>query len=490
MSKKVIDLLRKYGPMLSGELAKKFEREYGVSNTAARQALSRAKKPVSKISILSFDKNQKFFYLENQYMSQGYIDSMMKAIKDSSQVNWAYICAFQSQNGYVAKEILPALVSSPIQNVKGHKTHQRVLEALLKCNIIEEYNDTHWMLADWVPIENRSVARSFGLEVVKKQVVNDFVSWARNINLIGYNTARTLTDPAEFAHFQWAITAPSYIQPLYDNNRNRPGFVVADIFYGQIADIENVKFFLDKLSIIRTFKKLSTFLPVLLVESVSPEALKELKDNKVTVALIKNLFDQKYSELLAEIVNVFSHSSAIIAKNPEKIEKLFSEISKAEGRYNDIIGDMFELLVGYYYQNIGCRYLEIKRNIRIPDSPESNEIDVLVEREGEVIIIECKATRSAVEEVFVEKWLSQNIVRIRKWVQNRYQDGRRIRFQLWSLGGFTSGAQSLLDSASSSAKKYDIDFFDKNQIIDMAKEHMVQPVVDVLNQHFQPLLKK
>ena len=170
MSKKVIDLLRKYGPMLSGELAKKFEREYGVSNTAARQALSRAKKPVSKISILSFDKNQKFFYLENQYMSQGYIDSMMKAIKDSSQVNWAYICAFQSQNGYVAKEILPALVSSPIQNVKGHKTHQRVLEALLKCNIIEEYNDTHWMLADWVPIENRSVARSFGLEVVKKQV--------------------------------------------------------------------------------------------------------------------------------------------------------------------------------------------------------------------------------------------------------------------------------------------------------------------------------
>ena len=114
----------------------------------------------------------------------------------------------------------------------------------------------------------------------------------------------------------------------------------------------------------------------------------------------------------------------------------------------------------------------------------------MVEREGEVIIIECKATRSAVEEVFVEKWLSQNIVRIRKWVQNRYQDGRRIRFQLWSLGGFTSGAQSLLDSASSSAKKYDIDFFDKNQIIDMAKEHRVQPVVDVLNQHFQPLLKK
>ncbi len=44
MSKKVVTLLNKYGPMLSGELARKFEHEYGASNTAARQALSRAKK--------------------------------------------------------------------------------------------------------------------------------------------------------------------------------------------------------------------------------------------------------------------------------------------------------------------------------------------------------------------------------------------------------------------------------------------------------------
>lgn len=49
MSKKVVTLLNKYGPMLSGELARKFEHEYGASNTAARQALSRAKKPVNKI---------------------------------------------------------------------------------------------------------------------------------------------------------------------------------------------------------------------------------------------------------------------------------------------------------------------------------------------------------------------------------------------------------------------------------------------------------
>ncbi len=476
--------------MLSGELARKFEQEYKVSNTAARQALSRAKSPVNKICTLSFDKNQKFFYLESQYMSNLYIDRLMDAIRSSSQVNWAYICAFQSQSGYVEKSILPSLVSSPVQNVKGHKRHQRVIEDLLKCHIIQEYNETHWMLADWVPLLNRSIARAAGLEAVKKQVINDFASWARNINMTGYDSAKTLTGSAGFAQFQWAFTAPAYIQPLYDNEKRRPGFIVADVFYGHTATAEDIKFFVDKLSIIRSFKKLPVFLPIILVESVSPEALKILKENKVMIAIIKNIFDQRYTELLAEIVNVFSYSSAIIVKNPKKVETLFSEIAKAEGQYNDIIGDMLELLVGYYYQHIGCRYLEIRKLIRVPNSNDKNEIDVLVERNGEIIIVECKAMRSALDEVFVEKWLTQIIPNIRSWVLDRYPDGRNVKFQLWSLGGFTQEAALMLLSAAGSIKKYEIEFFDKTQIIDMAKAHKVQPVVDVLYQHFQPPLDK
>lgn len=36
-------------------------------------------------------------------MSNRYIERLMDAIKQSSQINWVYICAFQSQNGFVAK---------------------------------------------------------------------------------------------------------------------------------------------------------------------------------------------------------------------------------------------------------------------------------------------------------------------------------------------------------------------------------------------------
>ncbi len=287
--------------MLSGKLARIFENEYGVSNMAARQALSRAKSPVNKICTLSFEKNQKFFYLENQFMSQQYVDRLLEDIKENSQINWIYICAFQAQYGYVSKNILPALVSSPVKNVKGHKLHERVLDDLIKCHIIEDYDDTRWKLSDWVSDTLQNLSRSTGIEVVKKQIVNDFASWAGNINLVGYGSSKTIFESAEFANFQWAFTAPSYVQPLYNMEAQKNGFVVADVFYGRTATLEDIQFFINKISIIRSYKKLPCFLPVLLIDNAAPEALKALKEHKVMVAFIKNLFDKRYVELLAEI---------------------------------------------------------------------------------------------------------------------------------------------------------------------------------------------
>lgn len=165
----------------------------------------------------------------------------------------------------------------------------------------------------------------------KNQVVRDFARWAQNVNFIGYSSARTLSDIAEFAHFQWALTAPSYVQPLFDSITQRPGFLVADIVYGRTATPDDAGFFLEKLTIVRSLKNISTFLPILLVESVTKETLKLLKDNKVVVALIDNVFDKNYTRLLGELVAVFANAGAIIVKNPSQIEKLFTELSKAEG---------------------------------------------------------------------------------------------------------------------------------------------------------------
>lgn len=486
---KVISLLEKYGPMLSGELAQKFEDEYGVSNDTARQAISRAKKSVKKLYGLSFEKNQKFVYLTEQYLSFEYYKNLLEAVQKYSKTNWIYICAFLSQSGYVSKSILPSMVSSPIKNVKGHKLYKNVIENMLKCNIIEEYDETRWALGYFPSLPNNNLSRSIGIEIAKKQIVNDFTKLIKNINLVAYESVKSFTDFAEFAKFQWAFTAPSYIQPLYNMESEKNGFVIGDVFYGKVAKEEDVMFFINKLNIIRKFKGLPAFLPILIVENVTPGAHKLLKDNKVVVAFIKEIFSQRYAELLSEIVKIFTNASAIISKNPAQLEKLFSEISKSEGKYNDIIGDMFELMVGYYYQKIGSEYLEIGKHIHVPGSDLKNEIDVLVKRDGKIIIVECKATRSPIDETFADKWLTKNIPRIRSWLIEEYSDIKNFEFQLWSLGGFTEGANKLLEDAANNTKKYKIEYFNYSQIIEIVKNKNVNLLVKILCDHFDSYVK-
>lgn len=101
---KVEYLLKKNGPTISGELARLYENTYGVSNETARKAISMAKNPVRRINSIKFDKNQMFYYLERQYMSEQFKSSLLFAIKNYSKVNQIYINAFSAQNGYISKK--------------------------------------------------------------------------------------------------------------------------------------------------------------------------------------------------------------------------------------------------------------------------------------------------------------------------------------------------------------------------------------------------
>ena len=489
MSQKVINILKKYGPMLSGKAAHLIENEYHLSNEAARQCLSRATLPVHRLSRLSFEKRQKFIYLEEQFGTLAYYESLLESIQSSSKICWMVLCAFYSQNGYVSKSILPSLVAAPIQSLKGHKLYKDLIADLQACNIITEYSETYWRLSDWaMSLHPVNFNRAVGLETAKKQIVRDFSKWAANINLVSYQSVKSLPDCAEFAHFQWGLTAPSYIGPLYDCSKKTPGFIVGDVFFGQNASLDDIAFFLDKVATVRSFKKIPSVLPVLLVDHVSHEALMLLKEQKVVIGIIQNIFDERYVQLLYEIVRIFTNASAIVSQRPEEVEELFTEIARSDGRYNDLVGDMFELVAGFYYQSLGCRYLDIRRKIQNFETRKKNEIDVLAIREGQLFIVECKAMNAAVDIEFVDRWLSETVVRIREWLKKEYSQYDKVTFQLWSLGGFTDDAQRKLEKAAQQTKKYIIEFYTKDQIVEMAKEKKVKPVVDIL-QHMRPPLE-
>ena len=165
---KVAKLLNNYGPMLSGDLARKYESTYGVSNEAARKAISRSKIPVKKLYKFKFDKNQLFYYLESQYMSDKYKSALLDSMKQHSKVIYTYIQAFISQNGYISKTIFPSFIGAPIGRVKGHKKHSDILQNLIDTEIVLEFSEERYSLNPaFYDVGNLN--HSIGLEIAKKQ---------------------------------------------------------------------------------------------------------------------------------------------------------------------------------------------------------------------------------------------------------------------------------------------------------------------------------
>ena len=92
-------LLKQYGPMLSGDLAKKYEKKYNASNEAARKAISRARSPIQKIKYFPFEKNQIFCYLEEQYNTSSYKKMLYSSLKKHSSTIAPLLIALLLQPG-------------------------------------------------------------------------------------------------------------------------------------------------------------------------------------------------------------------------------------------------------------------------------------------------------------------------------------------------------------------------------------------------------
>lgn len=357
---RVEEILKKYGPMLSGKLANILEKNHSISNEAARQAISRARAPVQKLKVFPFNKNQVFCYLEEQYNSRLYRDKLYESLKKESLAVAVILHALENTNNIMKKSMLPIYSKSPIENTKGHRKFERMVSDLVGQGILYEIEGEYYAISSMYTGEDYNLTYSRSEEQIARIVVNDFISWATKLNVIAYNSFEIFPDSAIFAHFKWFSTIPSYVTPLYDLKKKRPGFVVVDVLVKSNITIEDVSFFVEKVNIIRNFKGLPSFAPVLLLNGVSNEALRYLKENKIVVGILSNLFDKKYTETLMNMYNVLRNATAVIMREPQKLEELIKEIAKSEGRFNNAMGDLFECMVGLFFYEDWFKIYRVK----------------------------------------------------------------------------------------------------------------------------------
>lgn len=489
MKKSVAAILSERGPMLSGELARIYEEENHVSNAAARKAVSRVHDKIFKSRDIPFKNKQRFVYLDTQFRTPGYHKAMLLAIKDCYKSGYEIIGALAQHAGIVSREHLAAFTTSPVKNVSGHQRFDSVLERLKTAHIITDLDERYIQLTEEYTNASISLKRAKAIEIAEAATLTDFRDLLRNTNVISFEKGRAWND---FGQFLWCFSAPSYVYGIasWDKKQQclKPGFILADIVLQYNASVDDVSFFVEKMKVVRSYRAISNFVPILLVYGLDHQALQYLKEHNVVVAIIESVFGSKYKQMLGELIDVVTNATEVALNEPERLNNFLDELLKFDGRHNNLAGALFELMVANFYTSIGQQYLEVNKRVAAHEtlSGRPRDIDVLVERDGKIIAVECKGVKSQIDESYVHKWLTERVPDIQCFLSKIYPT-KRIEHQIWSVGGFTEDATAELALAEERTKRYDIQHYARKEMLDYATKMGDQVFIHHVNEHFKEL---
>lgn len=466
------DYIKQKGPLLSSQLIKYYE-DGSTGKDAIRKRLERLPKSIGRIRGF-FKDNQTFFYYKEQQFTERYFYALIESLKTSAKQHYCIINSLQYHKGYVKKDELASYSFSPIENLKSHKNFSNVVRDLSRIGLIIEEED-YYTLSPNISSSNKSAYKA--IEIVKKNILSHFYDLNRNIGFISYDGGNF---NSEFSKFQFSFTAPSYICGL-----SKPSFVLADIMIGGSNDEENINFFLTKINTIKKTHKKSNFIPYLITDSLSNEAFSKLKENGIVIGLIDKLFGREYKELMESLIDVITNISVILKKEPNKFIEIIKKFDKLiDGKTNNLRGDLFEFIVGYYHSNL-CQSIDIGKIYK--DDGKKKEVDVYASYQDKIILCECKAYKTPISLDIIEKW-NEKIAFIYKVIEKNRSftsdKNRDIIFEFWSISGFSEEATQYLQEKKNNLKKYKIEFYKRDEILKKAKDSNANKITDIMNEYF------
>ena len=447
--------------------------ELNLKEDVARKIIQRLPDSIYRYKGICSSK-QSILYHKDDWMIEGFTEAIIAVLRKYAKQHYIVIKALEMHDGYVPIDKLASYSISPVELIKGHKSFDSVILDLKTLHLIGE-DDNSYILNSDTANQRRSKAKN----LIHNITLEHFNNWARNIGLISYSSTKY---NSTCSRYQFSLVAPSYIRTLTcksNGGKIVPAFVVADILMGDL-DEDAILFFTHKLSNMVGLNYNSKYLPFFITDSHDASIYKTLKEAGVVIGNVDELFGEQYSSTIKGILNLMENAGAILKTNPEQYLSLLANIEKlAIGKTNNLKGDLFEMTVGYYHGQI-CQSLEIGKNVYYEQ--EHREIDVFALYHNKVVVAECKGYNKKLDDSYIDCWLSNKIPVIRNWILNQDSlKNKKICFELWSTGGFEESALKKLQDSSAKTKKYDIEYFAYQDMLELAKNNNVM--------HFQKLLK-
>ena len=237
----------------------------GLSAEAVRKRLSRVKPPVYKFPLRLLPNNEGFYYLENQRNCDPYWENFLRDMRESGSTYALALDGLRARGGVVAYDQFAVISGAPAKPMKKQLNAEHVRDTLLNAGFIHEYCDAdnarYLRLKDETPynIPRRNP------ELILLDAVRE---WVRKLGFASYNAVAIRGEETlrPIGPFLFDLAGPSWFAPVQKAG-GKPGFIVADVFAEGTLTENHIKYFIRKISMLRSMKAAYSVMPFLLPEA-------------------------------------------------------------------------------------------------------------------------------------------------------------------------------------------------------------------------------
>lgn len=489
-------LLREKGPCVSTELARLLVEQYGLTADAARKRISRQQEPVKKLAYITFPRNARFVYLQEQYGSAWFWGALVKALLETSPAYGGAIAALTQRGGLMPKPHFLIACGSPLAQQR-HLSPQTVLDRLVKAKLLEEID---------VPGVGPCVARAQKSEFYEdlipymqaRLVVEDIMlkavrGWARSLGLVSYDKAKIRgegPDLPKVGTFAWDLSAPSYLGGLVErmpDGKPSPGFLVCDIVLDHDITAAGIAPFLQKCKTLRSLKRVGRCLQLFVADKYSQEAFQLVKSQGIMPGTPATLFGEEVAATLRQLSEVLRQAAGL--SDPKLFDELFKGLSRIEGAAANLRGALFEFWAAEVVrQTFGGTHIRMNRIFF--DETGKAEVDVQATVGfRQVRFYECKGYQPGglIPEEEVDRWLEKRIPLVHKQARAGTEwKNCDLHFEFWTTGRLSAASIAKIELAQATVRpgRYTIAYCDAEGLTAMAKATKDKALTDALRQHF------
>ena len=480
----ISEYLNKHGPSRATKVTQWLV-EHGVAPDAARKRVSRVKPPIQRLSAAILSKGEHFLYLQHQHREQWFWTHIQRDMREVRSIFGVALDALIARGGAVLTEDFPVISAGTLKPRRGHVLHSKVHEQLQLAGLVSHttLNGQNYICIVPDAIESTDVVEVQARRITENIVLDGIREWARKLGLASYNAIRIRGDETLVHSFAFDLTGPSYLLPVRGASAG-PGFLVADVFSGAELDVLQIQYFIRKVTTIHEMIGGGDVLPLLVADRFTSEALTAGHKIGLVMATPTDLFGKSVGAALALLLDTIKRAAQSIII-PNDAIKLLNTLSEIEGRSGNLRGILFELLSAYLAGRDGS-HIEVGQPTRHKDG-RVGEIDVLKWIPRRVCIaIECKGKSPGgivtLEEV--ETWFRRIEVHRDHLRRSGNHKESEMSFELWTSGGLSDDAITLLESEKVKRTKYKIAWKDGRQVLELALELKEKAIADAIKQHF------